>query len=202
MGKINKEQFQPERAHNFDEGKCWCVQGDVLVSFGAGYQHGRTIADMKPQFVLAPEEQARIDEYLLKIKIVKEKDQMSTVQNDQVQIDAEVRELLAKPRRDAEVARRKVQAEALFSAAGEGSDVEDTFEVGTVLRWKRDDDGVVNTYIAIKMAQNWWNRSGGVKINGTSYAIAYVWESLVEHLVSGKTTATDLQVVKEWSNIF
>lgn len=188
MGKLgyNEDQFTTL----YKEEVCGCGQPDCRAY---------PIDDNMIRIARDPEIKKILKKYSTKTE---EKDQMDTVKDDQAKIDAEVREAIAAPRRAAEVERRKAQLLALYEAAGEDSDIKDTFEVGTVLRWKRDDDGKVNTYVVVKLDKDQWVRSGGNLVNGMGYVATFTWESLVEHLATGKADVQNLQVVGAWNTIF
>jgi hypothetical protein len=109
---------------------------------------------------------------------------------EQEQIDAEVREAIAAPRRKAEVERRTTALEALG--------FKDAHSVGTVIRWKRKLGKNVYTYAAIKTSEDQWFVTGSKTVRTSGWT----WEALTEHMVTGETIAEDVRVASGWEMIY
>lgn len=120
----------------------------------------------------------------------KEKPQMET---DSDMINAAVREAIAKPRREAEIAKRVAAVEAIG--------VEDNHEIGTVLRWKRKECKVVSTYVAVKIFEDRWFSTGGQGINNTGYTQVRTWEALTEWMTTGENLVEELEIAASWTTI-
>lgn len=106
----------------------------------------------------------------------------------QQQIDKEVAEALEVPRREAEVKRRVEIATAIG---------EDTYEVGTVFRWKRKFGEKTYSYAAIKAGNSQWFVTG----QNQSSAFGYQWDDLVQWMVTGENVIEELEVVDVWKSV-
>lgn len=112
---------------------------------------------------------------------------------DQAEIDAAVREALAKPKREAEIAKRVAAVEAIGT--------EDTHEIGTVLKWDRKMQPGSKmkpyVYVAVKIGDDCWYVTGTTTIK----IGAYKWEELLEWMITGSTLVENLQVAASWDTI-
>jgi len=113
---------------------------------------------------------------------------MNTVLSEQQQIDAEVREAIARPRREREIALRI----AAVTAIG----IDDNHEAGTVMRFKRKFGTNVYTYAVIKAENGMWYMTGA-----NSSHSPYTWESLTEWMTTGENLITELQISDTWTKV-
>lgn len=106
----------------------------------------------------------------------------------QQEIDDAVREALEKPKREAEIAKRIAAVEKLTAL---------TFEIGTVVKWKRQHGKNDYTYAAIKATEDKWFVTGSnmVSVEGRT------WEKLIEWMTTGENLIHDLQVSGEWTTV-
>lgn len=119
---------------------------------------------------------------------LRENTSMNTVATEQAEIDAAVREAIAGPRRLREIALRV----AAVNAIG----IDDTHEVGTVLRFDRKCGANVYSYAVLKAANDKWYMTGA----NASHS-PYTWESLTEWMTTGENLITNLQVSADWDDI-
>jgi hypothetical protein len=120
---------------------------------------------------------------------LRENTSMNTVLSEREQIDAEVREAIAAPRRAREIALRI----AAVTAIG----IDDAHEVGTVMRFKRKYGANVYTYAAIKTGEDKWYVTG----SNTVVSSGYTWEGLTEWMTTGENLITDLQISDTWTQV-
>lgn len=106
----------------------------------------------------------------------------------QQEIDAAVREALEKPKREAEISKRVAAVEKL---------AEDTYEDGTVLKWKRKIGKTEYVYAAIKVGEDKWFVTGSQMVSSGGWT----WAGLVEWMTTGENLIHDLQVSGEWTTV-
>jgi hypothetical protein len=119
---------------------------------------------------------------------LRENTSMNTVLTEREQIDAEVREAIAAPRRAREIALRIAAVKAIG--------IDDTHEAGTVMRFKRKYGSNVYTYAVIKAENGMWYMTGA-----NSSHNPYSWESLTEWMTTGENLITDLQIADTWTQV-
>jgi len=103
--------------------------------------------------------------------------------DDQHQIDEEVREAIAAPKRAAEVANRKAAVEALG--------VEDTYEVGTVLTFDRAaSKTVTHSHVALKTDAETWLATGG-RLTGNG---SQSWNGLLTWMTTGDVLVSNVAI--------
>lgn len=102
---------------------------------------------------------------------------------DQEQIDEAVRAAIAKPLIDAEIANRTAAVTALG--------VEDSYEVGTVLTFKRKASKTVTyLHVALKQDEDTWLATGG-RFTGSG---GRAWNDLLTMMTTGEDMVFDVAV--------
>jgi hypothetical protein len=110
--------------------------------------------------------------------------------NEQASIDAEVKERIAKPKREAEVARR-VEAVGKLEVLG-------TAAVGTAITFTRKLGSINYSYAALKYADDAWAVTG----NGSGLGIGPVtWEALLTWMTTGPALVSDVKVATAFDTI-
>jgi hypothetical protein len=129
----------------------------------------------------------------LEMEIAPVADIYATSVQDQREIDAAVREAIAKPRREAEIAARVAAVEKLG--------VEDKHEVGTVLRFKRASgkhaSALEHTFVAVKIDDDSWLVTGGDQTGSGDQS----WDNLLQWMTTGRVMVTNVEFAATWTEI-
>lgn len=120
-------------------------------------------------------------------------DTYGTSAKDQKEINDAVREAIAAPVKEREIAVRTAAVKALLPLAES--------EVGTVLTFQRaisrKADAHVYTHVAIKSSADEWFATGG-SLTG-SYA--YTWDSLLHWMLEGEVIVSNVKVAKTFTDV-
>lgn len=107
----------------------------------------------------------------------------------QQEIDDAVREAIEKPKREAEIAKRVAAVQALTP---------DTYDVGTVIKFKRQYGKTTYTFAALKVEGDKWFVTGSTLVSSAGWN----WTNLVEWMTTGENLVTDVVVSSgEWTTV-